>query len=516
MPTLDEVYGVGVPVAGSAEHAFVIQFTDDRQDSEINYFHLWTGVLHFAEDHYFAGPTLRTFHISSPTPNFFSRLHFKPIGQDFSDPGPAGLSVQIYPGQSIGILAQFAAQVYGFVDAQIVITTSVPNGAQWVWVRAVSRLEGSNTNPVPNYRQLPIVSGPTATGAAVTMAIDAPRLLVRTKVRGKSFMSVFKNRVTSIVPSLHLVNSFVRGGTDFIIGKRGITRGNSKVRVGPRVFVRGATRIRAGEVAPVRANTHLRLVNVIARAKARIRVGRIVPIRMVVRVRTFRATRLTAFTGLHIVFINLDGMKSEMQIIFGVDTGLITKQLTTIPAINGVAFSQNLEHVLIETGTETVRRLNFPNPLPSWSASGLYEIDYMLGRFRWLGPNAEPIELTYRHSATRITDQNIIASLIKASAFIQERLKPSANISDPRFRRGGAELAMSFLLDAAIWNTTQTMSAGAAAGAGSRRIDLMQTQKREFERRAYETLGPFLVDPVPGIARRAALARPKSIRVYEG
>lgn len=514
MPTLDEVYGEGVPFAGSAEHGFVIQFTDDRQDSEINYFHLWTGVLHFAEDHYFAGPTLRTFHISSPTPNFFMRLHFKPIGQDFLDPGPSGLSVQMYPGQSIGILAQFAAQIYGFVDAQIVITTSVPNGAQWVWVRAASRLEGSNTNPVPNYRQLPIVSGPTATGAAVTMAIDAPRLLVRTKVRGKSFVSVFKNLVTSIVPALHLVNAFVRGGTDFIVGKRMITRGTSKVRVGPRVFVRGSTRIRAGEVAPVLANTHLRLVNVIARAKARILLGRIVPVRSVVRVRTFRATVLSVFTGFHIVFINLDGMKSEMQIIFGVDTELITKQMTTVPAINGVAFSLNLDHVLIETSSETVRRLNYPNTLPSWSAVGLYEIDYMLGRFRWLGPTAEPIEFTYRHSATRITDQNIIASLIKASSFIQERLKPEANISDPRFRRGGAELAMSFLLDAAIWNTTQTMSAGSAAGAGSRRIDLMQNQKREFERRAYETLGPFLNEDVPGSPVSVVLTRPAMIRLY--
>lgn len=513
MPTLDEIYGVGGQFASSAEHGFVIQFTDDREDSEINYFHLWTGVLHFAEDHYFAGPTLRTFNISSPTPNFFANLHFKPIGQDFSS---AGTTVQMYPGQSIGILAQFAAQVYGFVDAQIVITTNVPNAAQWFWVRAATHLDGSNSNPVPNYRQLQIVSGPNAMGSAVTMSIVAPRLLVRTKVRGKSFVSVFKNRVTSIVPALHLVNSFVRGGTQFIIGKRVVTKGRSIVRVGPRVFVRGSTRIRAGEVAPVRASTHLRLVNVIARAKARIRVGRIVPVKSVVRVRTFRATSLKVFTGFHIVFINLDGMKSEMQIIFGVDTELITKTIITIPTINGVAFSQNLEHVLIETSSETVRRLNYPNTIPSWSAAGLYEIDYMLGRFRWLGSSAEAIELTYRHSATRITDQNIIASLIKASAFIQERLKPEANISDPRFRRGGAELAMSFLLDAAIWNTTQTMSAGAAAGAGSRRIDLMQNQKREFERRAYETLGPFLNEDVPGSPVSIVLTRPSTIRLYEG
>lgn len=486
----------------------VVVFTDRVLETKVNPStgHVWHGVIKRVKGGFTTGLSINR------SNGWFTQFYLSSIGETNSDNGQ---NLQVFIG-SHKIVSVFFVNADGPESGVMTFTIGGVPSVGWYWVRPPGGdpLAGRATHDEWfNYEMLDFLSDPAST-TQHSFSISAPRWVGIRQSYAVMRASVTQNQSVRAGVAVQVRDTFTRANTTVRIGRRAVTRAGTKARVGQHVPVRVSIRVRVGATTPVRAAVVIHVVNSIVRAKIKAKIGKVAGVHVVVRVRVFRQSRIGTILQVHVVFINVEDMKLQMQILFGSDTALVVKTFTTVPVVTGVAFTQNLEHVLILPGTETVRRLN----VPVWSAAGLYEIDHVLGRFRWLGESAESIELTYRHSTLQINDANIVGSIIKASSFIQERLKPNANLPDPRFRRGGAELAMSFLLDAAIWNVTNALSTqgGGAAVVGTRRVDLMQTQKREFERRAYETLGPFLVDPVPGMTRRAALARPKAIQVYEG
>ncbi len=518
MVTAAELHPDGDYAAGR-NNLFVAVFSDQTFYGLGGSRHAWTGVLKRIHGNV-GGSGLSIGILPPPGPsNIITDGGFNSLGPG-TDIGFSGFQNTPIPPWSYKFIIKFAipttgGEYVGRFEFDFGNTTDIA----FYWVRAPSTTagQGSATDDFPEWYNLDVVSvqyGVPFDFNHGVMAIDAPHVFAIRQVKTKSRIVVQRDVSAAAGVLIRIFNSFVRVDSRIVVGRTVRIRAGSNVRVGNRVTLRASVRVAIHHVIRQASDCLVQVINARVSAETFILVGSSIAFRYDCRIIVYRPQAVAAQSNIIVGYINVENLKNDMQIIFGVDTELVTKTLVTIPAVNGAAFSQNLEHVLIETGSETVRRLNFPGALSSWSAAGLYEIDYVLGRFRWIGANPEPVELTYRHSSTRITDQNIISSIIKASSFIQERLKPAAAIGDPRFRRGAEELAMSFLLDAAIWNMTQTISAGAAAGTGSRRIDLMQNQKREFERRAYETLGPFIHEPVPGTPVRAALARPKSIRVY--
>ncbi len=519
MPTAVELHPDGDYAQGK-NNLFVAVFSDQTLYGPAGSQHTWTGVIKRISGSVVGGGFNLAIVPPSGPNNIITSGGFDSLGPG-TDIAYTGLQINPSPPWSYKFIIKFAVpavggEYTGHFEFDLGNTTDMT----FYWVRAPSTLVGqSPTDDFADWFNLEVVSveyGVPFDFNHGVMAINAPHVFAVTKVRAKSKVVVQKAAALGIGTLIRVFNYFAQADSKVAVGRTVKGRSKSNIRITRNTIFRTCGRVGVHHVVHQREESSVRVGNYRVNGASRILIGSTVAFRYDSETRVYRPHIIAVAAKVVIGFISVENLKGDMQIVFGVDTELVSKTFNVIPAVDGMPFSQNLEQVLIEAGSETVRRLNFPGALHSWSADGLYEIDFTLGRFRWLGEHPEPIELTYRHSTTRITDQNIISSIIKASAFIQERLKSDAVTSDPRFRRGAEELAMSFLLDAAIWNMTQVISAGAAAGAGSRRIDLMQNQKREFERRAYETLGPFLDEDVPGSPVSVVLTRPSTIRLYEG
>lgn len=436
---------------------------------------------------------------------------FAPMGPDLTN---LGNDIAPFGGLTKFVVGFTAPAGHGDHIGRVKLTAGVFGGntigVGAYWLKAPTNFAGheSASQDFDDWFNLPaiaFVQNP-AVASGVNVTLESPIVQSRQVVKGQMRAVVMAALAMSSPMRISVLNHFVRGSVAVSVGRTHTVRGGLRVRTANAVFVRGVSRLRVSSAGFTKAQTAVSVINVRVAASAAARVGVPYTAGAFTRVPVFVVHQVKALSQLFVGFINIEGMKQDMQIQLGADTRLHTETFTTVPVIAGVTFFKVLQFGLIQKGTETVRRLQNL----ALSAGGLFGIDHLQGRFAWFGSAVEPIELTYRHSVSKVTDSNMTGAIRKATLIVASRLKAGVDTTDPLFVRGAIELAMSFLLDSATWNAVNDIEDFTGQG---RRIDSLILLKRDLERRAFESLSTFLNEPTPGAPEIGVAVRSSAIKL---
>lgn len=501
MATPAQLFSDGSYFAGFS-FGVVVVFLDSRIEAEAGAADTWTGILFRAHGSFTTGATV------TKTAAFMGDSGF---GNAFSDSlVVSGNFLQVFSGKQKFVVPLTAPAGSGDVDGDLKFTIGGVFSVRWFWVRAPRAVFGrpGDDGIVDNWFDLELVGQLDDPSASTqhSFTIAAPKVRSLKRVRGLLKSVVVRPLMQSSPMTIGIVNHVVKANSLFAVGRPVVSRAGVFVRVGFQTFVLGKLRVRVFASTVVSAAASVSVVNLRVFAAVKVPVGQAVSVRAESSVKVVSVRTVRASVKMFVSFINVESLKTDMQIQFGADTRLETEVFDAVPVISGVVFLKNLKFALLQPGSESVRRLTNPD----LSAGGLYGIDYTQGRFAWFGPAGEQVEVVYRHSVSRITDENLTAAIRKASLAIKKRLKAGVDVRDVRFIRGAVELAMSFLMDSAVWNAVNNTD---DFEGQSKRIEFLNIIKRDLENRAHETLSPFLTvatagpTPHPLVAVRSAKIR---------